>query len=313
VTKRRVSGKELKIVRPLLTVRRAETGEYCTSFQLQPRQDASNLSLEPLRNRVRLELLPLLQNYNSGIFEALQRTAQIAGDDIAHLEGEAARYWPKVADKQGDVIVLDKKALLKLPVSVQRYLLRQAVETAAGNLKDIEARHIEEMVQTLDKPAGKQISLPYGLVFAVDYDRYLLAKDISPLNPFPVLAGEYPLKIPGKTIIPGWRIDAFVTEPAGLTTGDNGFIAHFDFGRLDGKLTVRPWQRGDRFQPLGMKGVKKTAQFMLDVKIPHDWRDRIPILTDNAGILWVVGYRIAERVKITRQTKKVLRIKFERI
>jgi tRNA(Ile)-lysidine synthase len=257
--------------------------------------------------------LPLLQNYNSGIFEALQRTAQIAGDDIAHLEGEAARYWPKVADKQGDVIVLDKKALLKLPVSVQRYLLRQAVETAAGNLKDIEARHIEEMVQTLDKPAGKQISLPYGLVFAVDYDRYLLAKDISPLNPFPVLAGEYPLKIPGKTIIPGWRIDAFVTEPAGLTTGDNGFIAHFDFGRLDGKLTVRPWQRGDRFQPLGMKGVKKTAQFMLDVKIPHDWRDRIPILTDNAGILWVVGYRIAERVKITRQTKKVLRIKFERI
>jgi tRNA(Ile)-lysidine synthase len=190
VTKRRVSGKELKIVRPLLTVRRAETGAYCTSFQLQPRQDASNLSLEPLRNRVRLELLPLLQNYNSGILEALQRTAQIAGDDIAHLEKEAARYWPKVADKQGDVIVLDKKALLKLPVSVQRYLLRQAIETAAGNLKDIEARHIEEMVQTLDKPAGKQISLPYGLVFAVDYDRYLLAKDISPLNPFPVLAGS---------------------------------------------------------------------------------------------------------------------------
>jgi len=84
------------------------------------------------RNRVRLELLPLLQNYNSGIVEALQRTAQIAGDDIAHLEKEAGQIWPKVADKQGDVIVLDKKALLKLPVSVQRYLLRQAVETAAG-------------------------------------------------------------------------------------------------------------------------------------------------------------------------------------
>ena len=82
------------------------------------------MSTEPLRNRVRLELLPLLQNYNSGIVEALQRTAQIAGDDIAHLEKEAARYWPEVADKQGDIIVLDKKALLKLPVSVRRYLLR---------------------------------------------------------------------------------------------------------------------------------------------------------------------------------------------
>ena len=313
VTKRRVSGKELKIVRPLLTVRRAETGEYCTSFQLQPRQDASNLSLEPLRNRVRLELLPLLQNYNSGIFEALQRTAQIAGDDIAHLEGEAARYWPKVADKQGDVIVLDKKALLKLPVSVQRYLLRQAVETAAGNLKDIEARHIEEMVQTLDKPAGKQISLPYGLVFAVDYDRYLLAKDISDLNPFPVLQGEYPIKTPGKTVIPGWRIDAGIIEPEKQSAGNNPFIAHFDYSRIAGKLTVRAHQRGDKFQPLGMNETKKAAQFMMDVKIPNGWRSRIPILTDNTGILWVVGYRIGERVKITEQTTKVLRLEFRQV
>ena len=190
------------MVRPLLTVRRKETGEYCSSFKLKPHQDATNLSTEPLRNRVRLELLPLLQNYNSGIFEALQRTSQIAGDDIAHLEKEAARYWPKVADKQGDVVVLDKKALLKLPVSVQRYLLRWQLHYLAGDLKDIEARHIEEMMQAMDKSAGKQISLPYGLVFKVDYDRYLLSKDISPLNPFPLLDGEYPLKIPGKTASP---------------------------------------------------------------------------------------------------------------
>jgi len=190
-------------VRPLLTVRRAETGEYCTSFQLQPRQDTSNLSLEPLRNRVRLELLPLLQNYNSGLWKHCSAPRQIAGDDIAHLEKEAGQIWPKVADKQGDVIVLDKKALLKLPVSVQRYLLRQAVETAAGNLKDIEARHIEEMMQAMDKPASKQISLPYGLVFAVDYERYLLAKDISSLNPFPALEQEYPIIVPGTSEIPG--------------------------------------------------------------------------------------------------------------
>ena len=313
VTKRRVSGKELKIVRPLLTVRRAETGEYCTSFQLQPRQDASNLSLEPLRNRVRLELLPLLQNYNSGIFEALQRTAQIAGDDIAHLEGEAARYWPKVADKQGDVIVLDKKALLKLPVSVQRYLLRQAVETAAGNLKDIEARHIEEIMQAMDKPASKQISLPYGLVFAVDYERYLLAKDISSLNPFPALEQEYPIIVPGTSEIPGWCIDAHIIPPAELNTGDNPLIAHFDYSRIAGKLTVRARQRGDRFQPLGMNETKKVAQFMMDAKIPKGWRSRIPVIAAADGIIWVAGHRIDERVKVTKQTKKVLCLEFRQV
>jgi tRNA(Ile)-lysidine synthase len=311
VTRRRASGKELKVVRPLLAVRRDETGEYCTRFKLKPRQDATNLSLEPLRNRVRLELLPLLQNYNSGVVEALQRTAHIAGDDIDHLEKEAGGIWPKVAVKNGGVIILDRKVLLELSVSLQRNLLRLAIETVAGNLKDIEARHIEEIVQALDKPAGKQISLPYGLVFSVDYDRYLLGKDPSALNPFPALAGEHLLKITGKTVITGWNIEAEIIKPAAIITGENRFIAYFDYNRIAGKLMVRSRQRGDRFQPFGMSETKKIARFMSDAKISLDWRDRIPIITSENGILWVVGYRIDERVKVTARTKRVLRLEFK--
>ena len=313
VTRRQVAGKELKVVRPLLAVRRAETRKYCSRFQLQPRQDASNLSLAPLRNRLRMELLPLLTKYNSGIVEALQRTAQIAGDDIAHLEQVAARYWPKVAAKHEDVIVLDKKALLKLPVSAQRNLLRMAVENLVGNLKDIEARHIEEMVWALDKPAGKKINLPYGLIFRVDYDRYLLGKSTSALNHLPVLAGEYRLKIPGKTVFPGWQIEAEIGQPEAKIPDDNLFTACFDFSRIDGELRVRARRCGDFFRPLGMQGTKKVAQYMLDVKIPHDRRDRIPIVTDGDGIIWVAGCRIAERAKVTAQTKKVLCLKFTQV
>ena len=114
-------------------------------------------------------------------------------------------------------------------------------------------------------------------------------------------------------MLPGWRIDAQFVPSTELNTGDNQFIAHFDFGRLDGQLTVRPRQRGDRFQPLGMQGMKKVAQLMLDAKIPGNRRDRVPILADDTGILWVVGCRIAERAKITPQTKKTLQIQFERI
>ena len=311
VTRRQVAGQELKVVRPLLAVRRAETGEYCDSFQLQPRQDATNLSLEPLRNRVRLELLPLLQNYNSGIVEALQRTAQIAGDDITHLEKEAARYWPKVAVKKGDVIILDKKTLLTLSVSLQRNLLRLAIETVAGTIKDIEARHIEEIVRALDKPAGKQINLPYGLIFSVDYDRYLLGKNHSALNPFPLLAGEHLLIIPGKTVFSGWQVEARIIRPAEIIAEDNRFTAYFDYNRIAGKLKVRSRQSGDRFQPFGMRETKKIARFMSDAKISPDWRDRIPIINSPAGILWVAGYRIDERVKVTEQTKRVLRLEFK--
>jgi len=125
---------------------------------LQPRQDSTNLSLEPLRNRVRLELLPLLQSYNPQVKEALQRTAQIAGDDIDYLEKNAAHLYQKLAVRQLENILLDKKSLLKQPISMRRYILRLAIENAAGNLKDIEARHIEELVTALEKPAGFYLS-----------------------------------------------------------------------------------------------------------------------------------------------------------
>ena len=313
VTRWGTAEKGLTVVRPLLEVRRDETAGYCSSNRLRPRQDASNLSLAPLRNRVRLELLPLLQSYNPQIVEALQRTAHLAGDDIDYLEKEAGRLWPGVAAKQGNIVIFDKKALLSLPAGMQRYLLRLAIENAGGNLKDIEARHIEELMQVLHKPVGKQISLPYGLFFTIDYGRYLLGKDLSTIPPFPVLTGEHLIKIPGKTVIPGWSIKASIIKPDELTAGDNSFIAHFDYDKIGDTLIVRSRQRGDHFQPLGMKETKKIGQFMIDARIPRDWRDRIPIVISRDSILWVTGYRIDERVKMTDSIKRILRLEFIRI
>ena len=312
VTRWRAAEREITVVRPLLEVRRDETGAYCSSHHLRPRQDATNLSLVPLRNRVRLELLPLLQGYNPQVVEALQRTAHLAGDDIDYLEKEASRLYQRLAVRQGNTIVLDKKVLLSLPAAMQRNLLRLAIENVGGNLKDIEARHIEELIQALSKSAGKQISLPYGLFFTIDYGRYVLGKDSSSLSPFPVLDGEHLIKIPGKTIIPGWSIKASIIKPDELIACGNSFIAHFDYDKISDTLVVRSRQRGDRFQPLGMGETKKIGQFMIDARIPRDWRDRIPIVISGVCILWVAGYRIDERVKVTEGSKRILRLEFDR-
>ena len=212
---------------------------------------------------------------------------------------------------QGNTVVLDKKALLKLNASTQRYLLRLAIENVGGNLKDIEARHIEELMQALKKSSGKQISLPYGLFFTIDYDRYLLSKEQSTLSPFSILEGEYFIKMPGKTVIPGWSIKASIIKPEELMTGDNNFIAHFDLDRVSGRLIIRSRKRGDRFQPLGMKESKKIGQFMIDARIPREWRACIPIVILGDSVLWVVGYRIDERAKVISGTKRILRLEFD--
>jgi len=300
------------VIRPLLEISREETEGYCQSHKLKPRIDASNISLSPLRNRIRHQLLPLLEGYNPGIAQALLRTGQIASDDIAFLDKEVARLWDEVAREAGKTIVLDKERFDQLPPTLKRYLFRAAAERLLGSAKDIEMRHIEEMMSALDKPAGKRFNLPQGLTLSVEYDRYLLAPDPAALSPLPVLDGEFQLKIPGETLLPGWRIEAKIINRERLTER-NDFTACFDLGKTGDKLLVRPRKRGDRFQPLGLDQPKKLNEFMIDAKIPQAWRQRVPIVCSPEHIVWVVGWRIDERVKVTEDTKKVLQLEFKQV
>ena len=165
------SGKTAAIIRPLLELGREETTGYCLEHGLEPRLDQTNRSMSLFRNRIRLELLPRLRRYNPRVDEALLRTAKIVADELAFLEKEASNLWNRVVEERDGEIVLDKQGLAAAPEALKRQLLRMSLEELIGNLKDIETRHIEELLQVLDKPAGTTVSLPRGIVFAVEYDR----------------------------------------------------------------------------------------------------------------------------------------------
>jgi tRNA(Ile)-lysidine synthase len=307
------SGRSLTIVRPLLEVSREETASYCQHYQLMPWIDASNLSLSPLRNKIRHQLLPLLGRYNPRIAEALLRTARIADDDLAFIDREASRIWSEFAQSRENVITLDKERFLELPPALQRHLLRSSIGKLLGNLKDIEARHIEEIMDALTKPAGKRLNLPGGLIFSVEYSKYMIGSDLAALSPFPRLEAEFTLKIPGEMRLPGWHIEATIIDRS-VAKGKpkNDFTASFDLDKTGGELAVRTRRRGDRFQPLGMSQPKKLGEFMIDARIPRAWRGRIPIVCSPSQILWVVGWHIDDRVKVTQDTKRVLCLEFER-
>ena len=306
-------NKSLTVIRPLLMVSRAETEDYCRQYRLTPRIDASNLSLTPLRNRIRRELVPLLRGYNPQVKEALLRAARIAADDLAFLEKEADRKWRNIAREEENAVTLDRKKFLRLPVALQRQLLRMSIEKLLGSLKDIETRHIEGLLASLRKPAGRKISLPAGLQFTLEYDRYLLSASPAALSPFPPFSGEFTLKVPGETRIPGWQVVAAIVDPEEVNDSDSGFTAYFDYGKTGGRLTVRNRRAGDRFQPLGMSRTKKLGIFMIDSRIPGAWRGRVPIVCSPGHIIWVVGCRLDERAKVTAGTGRVLRLEFSRL
>ena len=303
----------LTVIRPLLPVSRQETEDYCQQYRLMPRIDTSNLSLSPLRNRIRQQLVPLLQSYNPRAGEALLRAARIVSDDLSFLDEVVDRLWSKVVREQENTIILDKESFLELPSALKRHLLRTGIEKLQGNLIDIETRHIEEIMAAINKPAGKKISLPEGLIFSIEYDKYLLGTDPAALSPFPVLESEFTLKIPGQTQLSGWCVEAKITDKKGGGLSNNLLSADLDLDKVGRKLTVRARQPGDRFQPLGMSQSKKLNEFMIDSKIPHSWRRRIPVVCSPEHILWVVGYRIDERAKVAENTNQVLRLEFKRI
>ena len=302
----------LTIVRPLLAVSHQETEDYCHHHQLMPRLDVSNLSLSPLRNRIRHQLLPLLESYNPRVAEALLRTGRITSDDIDFLDKEIVRLWDEIAQEQERAIFLDKERFDQLPSALQRYLLRASAEKLLGSAKDIETRHIEAMMSALNKPAGKKLNLPGGIIFSIEYNKYLISRDPAALSPFPILRDEFQLKIPGETLLPGWRIEATIVSKEQMSEEDKDFIAYFDLDKTGDKLLVRSRQPGDRFQPLGMSQPKKVNEFMIDAKIPNAWRQQTPIVCSPQQILWVVGWRIDDRAKITDNTNQILCLKFQR-
>lgn len=307
------SGKAaLTVIRPLLAASREESAAYCRRYRLKPRLDTSNLSLSPLRNRIRQQLVPLLQSYNPQVTEALLRTGRIAADDLAALEEAAFKLGGNIITEQPGTVILDKERFIKLPPALQHHLLRASVEKLLGNLMDIESRHIDEIMASLHKPAGKVITLPDGLIFTIEYDRYLLGSDPAALSPFPNIEKEYKLQIPGTTALPGWRVVAEIIGREQIPKEADDYTACFDLDQTGDKLTIRPRRPGDRFQPLGMAQPKKLNEFMIDRKIPQAWRPRVPIVCSPEQIVWVVGWRIDERAKVTEGTRQVLRLELKR-
>lgn len=302
-------GTVLRVVRPLLEITRKDTEKYCRARGLSPRSDASNYSPEYVRNRVRHDLIPSLRAYNKNITEAVLRTAHAANDDVSFIEAEVTKIWDDIVQEQPNGLLIDTEALLSCYTAIQKHLLRRAVEKIQGDLVDVHAIHVEKMLEALSKPAGKSIHLPRGLRFHVGYNYCLLSTDEIEPCPFPELAGESRLKVPGYTELPGWKVSAEIVEPG--YEHCSGFKACLDIGESGTDLLVRSRNPGDRFQPLGMDVVKKLQDFMVDARIPRSWRFRVPLVCSPQGIIWVVGWRVAEWAKVTDTTTRVLKLEFE--
>ena len=134
---RRFYGRRVLLVRPLLEVTGEETAAYCRALRLVPREDSSNRSTDILRNRVRLSLMPLLEEYNPSVREALVRLSVSASRDLDYVESQVDALWSGIAEEGDGYVAMDARALSGTAAGPRYHLLRRAVLAVKGDLKDV--------------------------------------------------------------------------------------------------------------------------------------------------------------------------------
>jgi tRNA(Ile)-lysidine synthase len=321
----------IKLVRPLLSIPRAAIERYCRLHNLPPRFDRSNLDTTLFRNRLRHQLLPLLETYNPNTRALLRRTAALAAADYELLSAVRDEAWERlVREESGCTISFDLRGWRALPLALQRTILRTATGRLRPELRDVNFIHIEQAVTIATSGStGAQAILPQGLRLTVDYQTLRLSgtEDVPPTPDWPLLwQGEpLPVVMPGQTALPDsqWQLETQRwngRRDAALSNPDR-WTAYLDAEQLGPNPTLRTRQPGDRFQPLGMGGRHvDVADFMVNAKIPRCWRGHIPVLVHDrpAGhpeeqeIAWLIGWRIDERVKITDGTRHIICLRWHR-
>jgi len=297
------------VIRPLLDISREEVEDYCRTARLSFREDATNLDPAFFRNKIRHQLLPLLEReYNQALREVLAATALLCGEDERFLNEEARRFFGEVVSRSGETLQIDINAFKNLPLALGSRVLREAIREMKGDLCGITMRHTQALFSLLKGGSGRSFYLPGGLMAEREYKILKLTGGVSVDVTAPV---SLELAIPGRTTLDPWGlvVEASIldTPPAICQSGaDTAFL---DLDAVCTPLLVRRRMDGDRFIPLGMSDFKKVKNYLIDEKVPRRQREKIPLLVDREKILWLMGCRLDERARVSEKTQKVLFLK----
>ncbi len=308
---------EMVLVRPFLQVRRADLDAYCARHGLQPRTDSSNEDVQFTRNRIRHELLPLLESYNPQISTRLQQLATITADESAALNAQFDLIWPTIlVEAGGAFLVLDRAALKALSAAWQRLALRRAVQVLRPLHTEISFATVEQARRlSLEPASGTAVFLPGGLVMQVEAERLIFGEvGQGEALHVPQLLTESPVQlvVPGEVeLAGGWCITAVPRPGLSLVAVQQNRDPWQAFVAVDEgeALWLRPSPPGERFQPLGLGGHSQAIQDLLsDHKVARGERPLWPVVAVEDQPAWIVGLHLDERIRVQAETHQIVQL-----
>ncbi|WP_375416627.1 tRNA lysidine(34) synthetase TilS [uncultured Hymenobacter sp.] len=284
------------VVRPLLGVGKDELHDYMAERRLTWREDDSNDSSLYQRNLLRHEVLPVLREINPNLDNTLQTTAErVSGaEEIVRQYIEQTRQQARRDAPEAVYLSIATLQATTATVLVLHELLRPfhfsyaVVRDIAASFKSTAGRQFDSPTHRLVKDRDQLVITPRRLT---QFGTFQLAENQTDL------------------LADGLRLRAETHAAAGFEVPRSRSTAALDADKLKFPLTLRRWQEGDWFMPLGLKGKKKLSDFLIDQKVPLNLKDDVRVLTSADGkICWVVGFRVDERFKVSEETAQVLTV-----
>lgn len=281
---------EAGIIRPLLGCTRQELRRYLEARQLEFREDSSNASHDYLRNRIRHELLPLLQDYNPAIAERLAATAQLLGEEQQVLQQYSASCFHELARFGSGWTALPKAELTDKLRGLRLQLYRQAVQQILGTLRRFELKHFDLLDQALmGASTGSRLNLPQGLAGLVTADHLLLARK-ELLHPSPPVCCT--ITAPGNYSLGNGLSLLVEPAPAPVSWHDlPATVCYVDPEQAPLPWQVRPIKAGERLTLPGLNGSRAVQDLLTDLKVPRHLRPALPLVCQNGQPLWLAGIR----------------------
>lgn len=285
-----------QIVRPLLSCYRSEIETYLTQRHLQYVTDSTNISLDYTRNKIRNQIIPLLEEINPSVRYTLNDNRQRFEEAYQLYKQEIDKIKDKVISTKDDITCIDTRDLTAHPAASS--ILFEILSPCGFNNSQV-----KQIAANMNDEPGKQFfSATHRLI--IDRNELIVCKqeNITDEN-YRILETDVELKVPFEIYLRKIEITP------DFSPSKDALKVHLDLSKLTFPLELRRWQAGDSFQPYGMKGVKKLSDYFTDLKLNLLEKENIWILTSADKIVWVVGHRIDDNFKIDKNTRQVLEIK----
>ncbi|MBY6839086.1 tRNA lysidine(34) synthetase TilS [Clostridium botulinum] len=311
--------REDKIIRPILCLTRKEVEKYIKEKNLNPRIDKTNFEKIYNRNKIRLDIIPYIQNnFNEDIVKTLNRMSLLIQKDNAFIERLCIKAYNEYCKKNTDSkFYILKKELFKEDQAIVTRIIRTALIEYSKSYYDFEMKHIYDILELSKKETGKGINLPKNIYVENIYGDIKISSKMK--EDIKVDKTEFLLnkKSIGEDRIQFNNYEFEISVLKNKSTNlidlkENKLVKYFDLDKINENILFRTRKNGDKITPLGMKGQKKLKDIFINMKVPKEERDLIPVICFDNDIAWILGLQISDNFKVTNNSKNILKIVAER-